>query len=158
MFADKHAPSPLLNFEHVLSFHDGMQLLAALQDPGVILLLPHVHESCALATLKDGFELLPNFVMAIPNPPLYLATKHSSACQTTNNRIAAIPILFVLISGATPPDKFAVHSTQEAARLVVNGECRFCITNSDGIKKYELEILKELKQTTVLWLPFRYTA
>lgn len=124
-----------------------------------LVLLPHVHDICQLATLHPRFFLLTESVFYKPNPPLYLA-KGKKSIHHRENKIATIKALQTLLDDGNisesdfPHDFKEVENTQKAAEMASTGETKFCITNQTGKDKYKLEIIQTLKQMDIFWFPF----
>ena len=137
------------------TFYDGRN--RAEKEPHSILLLPCVHEICGEVYTSKNWELLDSLIFHIPNPPLYLAR----AKKLPNHQrqvCASIRRLRTLLDEPNTlwgGEFLDVDTTQQAAKMVaVDRRCGFCITNHDGLMKYDLDVVQELKRMMMGWYPF----
>lgn len=119
-----------------------------------VALIPHIHPVAQQISLDAELFVQPGQVIAVPNPPLFLAG--TQAGLTAGASCASIPTLQRLL----PPEVRAqLHfvealTTQHAARLVVQGECDVCVTNESGVERHGLIPLCPLKHIVVAWMAF----
>jgi len=123
-----------------------------------LLLLPCVHEVFVELYASPHWELLDGYWFHLKNPPLYLAC-HPQPAPERRRLCAAVPCLRPLLAdpdGAFPCEFLDVETTQEAARLVMERRCGYCITNVYGVERYGVRTLRELKCINIGWYLFRY--
>lgn len=123
-----------------------------------LLLLPCVHEVFADVYASPHWQLLEGYWFHIKNPPLYLAAKPGTADRRPAT-CAAIGRLRPLLADPDGHHVFRyidVQTTQEAAQMVVDERCGYCITNVYGVQRFGVEAIRELKCIRIGWYSFEY--
>ncbi len=137
----------------VKSFQEAKELLVKLNSDEVIMLAPHVNDTAKDLTFAKHFEWDKELLFSLPNPKLFLVKNHDKVID--DNSCAALPVLQNLVDVS----KFSfaeVSNTQEAARFVAENKTVYGITNENGLQKYQLEVVEELKHMEVVWFSFIY--
>ncbi len=147
-YMETHKPKEWV-IEHKKTFDDCLS--SAGKHPGSVIFLPHIHALCKKLEYSNDWVALKDDSFQLQNPPLYLV----KGVSTFDNNCAVLPTLTDLIK-----DKdltlLDANNTQDAARRVNEKNTSFGVTNENGQKKYNLEIVEELKAINMLWIPFRY--
>lgn len=147
-FIEIHKPKTWV-IEHKKTF-DGC-LSGVMEHPGSVIFLPNIHALCKKLEYSSDWIALKDDSFQLQNPPLYLV----KGMSTFDNNCAVLPTLTDLIK-----DKdltlLDADNTQDAARKVYDKQTSYGVTNENGQKKYNLEIVEELKAINMLWIPFRY--
>lgn len=142
-------------FVTATNFYKAIQWLTQNGQAGDTILLPHVSEVCHLVSFNPQFELDEEHVFNLENPPIYLAKGHPKSGN--ENCCAAIEVLKPLLGQEQEKYIFIeADNTQESARQAKNGQAGYCITNQNGVDKYDLTPVQKLHTSTVVWMPFKF--
>ena len=121
------------------------------QNLNSIIILPHIHHLCQELEYSYEWVSLKEDIFLLQNPPLCLV----KAKEVFDSKCAVLPTLAGLVD---KEDLIFVDAdnTQDSAKQVSEGEVSYGVTNETGQKRYDLEIVKELKEINMIWIPYRY--
>lgn len=123
--------------------------------PKSIMLLPHLATPhVAAMETSHNRVTLHDFTFRYSNPPLYLA-------GLTNDAKGSCAAIVHLENLATPEDGITnwvnVDNTQAAAIACANRKVDLCITNEYGLKKHNLQLVRELKKMEPTWFAYSWS-
>ncbi|MAF81177.1 hypothetical protein CL628_04155 [bacterium] len=145
-----------IELHEVSTFREGVKELR--KGGNLLLLIPTLNDIERDLTADDSFELLENQTFYLDNPPLYIAEAEGKHVEEKVPILASLDTLLQLVGDEINGNTFKVilaDNTQDAARRVERGEAKYCVTNENGVGRYNLNIVRQLPHLKITWQFYR---
>ncbi len=123
------------------------------------ILVPQLHQIQQTLESKPHYRRLDTQLFQLPNPGLHIATPIHNSSERTY--LYALPTLVPLVEeqydhGLPFEEVVPAKSTQDAAFLcsrIFGGA--YCVTNDEGLKRFELRPVQALRHIVMKWFLYR---